>query len=399
MYLSSWEERILKGEEGYCRQKAMEILVSLGEIYGADRLIPISSAQIAGVSYKSLGDDGVEWLESLQGCRVTVEATLNPAGLDLEAWSSMGVTPEYAEKQLRIIEAYRRLGVKPLCSCTPYLLGVVPRFGEHVAWSESSAVCYANSVLGARTNREGGPSALAAAIIGETPNYGYHLDENRKATLKVKVEAELKTPSDYSALGYWTGKVVGSGVPYFKGLKSPRGEELKALAAGLGTSGSVALYHAENVTPEHETALTGEVERVSFGLKELKEVYTGYFKPPEKPMDLAAIGCPHASLREVEAVSRLVGGGMVRAGSRLWVFTSIAVKRMAERCGYVDVIRAAGGEVYADSCVALAPLKLIGVERVAVNSAKAAFYTGRLGGVKVFFGNLKQCVESVLEGS
>ncbi|KYH38103.1 MAG: hypothetical protein AYL29_000550 [Candidatus Bathyarchaeota archaeon B24] len=396
MYLTRHEERILKGEEGYARQKAMEILVALGEIYEADRLIPVSSAQIAGVSYTSLGDDGIEWLESLEGAHVTIPAVLNPAGMDLENWRRMGVDPEYARKQIRIIEAYKRLGVRPLCSCTPYLLGMVPMLGEHVAWSESSAVCYANSVLGARTNREGGPSALASAIIGKTPNYGYHLDENRKAGLIIEVEVELKTISDYSALGYWAGKLAESNVPYFKGLKGVDSVRLKALGAGLGAGGSVALYHVEGVTPEHKTALVERVERHQFGEVELGEVYTNYFKPIPDRVDLAAIGCPHASLDEVKEVAELVKGRRIKDDSRLWVFTSIAVKRMAERCGYLDIIRAAGGEVYADGCMALAPLKDMGIERVAVNSSKAAFYTRLLAKVDAYFGDLRQCIESVI---
>jgi len=397
LYLTSREERILKGEEGYARQKAMEILVALGEIYEADRLIPVSSAQIAGVSYTSLGDDGIEWLESLEGTHVTIPAMLNPAGMDLENWRRMGIDPEYARKQLRIIEAYKRLGVRPLCSCTPYLLGMVPMFGEHVAWSESSAVCYANSVLGARTNREGGPSALASAIIGKTPNYGYHLDENRKAGLVIEVEAKLRTISDYSALGYWAGKLAGSNVPYFRGLKGADNACLKALSAGLGAAGGVALYHVEDVTPEHKTALVEDVERHRFGEAELKEVYLDYFKPIPDHVDLAAVGCPHASLDEVKEVAEFVNGRRIREGSRLWVFTSIAVKEMAKRCGYLDIIRAAGGEVYADGCMALAPLRDMGIKSVAVNSSKAAFYTHLLARVDVYFGNLRQCVESVME--
>lgn len=397
MYLSNSEERILKGEEGYARQKAMEILVALGEIYEADRLIPVSSAQVAGVSYTSIGDDGIEWLESLTGACAVIPAILNPASIDLENWKDMGVSSDYAEKQLRIIEAYKRLGVRPLCSCTPYLLGIVPMFGEHVAWSESSAVCYANSVLGARTNREGGPSALASAIIGKTPNFGYHLDENRKADLIIEVDVNLQTASDYSALGYWVGKVAESNVPYFKGLKQVDSTSLKALSAGLGTGGSVALYHIEGVTPEYERAIVDRVEKYRFGREELEEVYSSYFKPVSGRVDLAALGCPHASLDEVKMVAGLVKGRRVKRGSRLWVFTSIAVKRMAERCGYLDIIRRAGGRVYADCCMALAPLRDIGIQRVAVSSSKAAFYTNLLAKVDVYFGTLKQCVESVIE--
>lgn len=397
MYLTSDEERILKGEEGYAKQKAMEIVTALGDIYGADILIPISSAQIAGVSYTSLGDEGIEWLESLRDCHVAVLATLNPASIDLENWRDMGVPSEYACKQLRIIDAYRQLGVKPVCSCTPYLVGVIPRFREHIAWSESSAVCYANSVLGARTNREGGPSALASAIVGKTPNYGYHLDVNRKATVLINLNVKLETLSDYSALGYWVGETIGSGAPYFRGLKPRCNEELKALGAGLGTTGSIALCHAEEITPEYANALTDQVERLNFTDRDLREVYNEHFKPVDESVKHVAIGCPHMSLIELEEAAKILENRRVRKGCKLWFFTSIAVKRLAERCGFLDIIRRAGGEVYTDCCMALAPLKSLGVENIAVDSAKAAFYTRLLTHVDVSFGNLKKCIDSITE--
>ncbi|MEM1569112.1 MAG: aconitase X catalytic domain-containing protein [Candidatus Bathyarchaeia archaeon] len=398
MYLTKEEERILKGEEGYAKQKAMEIVVALGDIYGADRLIRISSAQIAGVSYTSLGDEGIEWLESLGNCHVAVLATLNPASIDLESWMDMGVSQEYASKQFRIIQAYTRLGVKPICSCTPYLAGIIPRFGEHIAWSESSAVCFANSVLGARTNREGGPSALASAIVGKTPNYGFHLDENRKATVLINVDVKLETLSDYSALGYWVGKTITSGVPYFRGLKPNRSEELKALGAGLGAAGSIALYHVEEATPEYKDALIDQVERLNFSSRDLTETYDEYFKPVNGSVELVAIGCPHMSLSELEDAVKILKNRHVKKGCKIWFFTSIGVKKLAEKCGLLRIIKNAGGEVYTDCCMALAPLKDLGFKNVAVDSAKAAFYTSLLTKVNVFYGNLKNCIESVTEG-
>ena len=182
MYLTKEEEQILNGEAGETLRQAIEILVSLGDIYGADRLIPIKSAQIAGVSYKTIGDAGLEWISDLKGS-VKVPSILNPAGMDLKAWERLKISPEFAEKQKAIIKAYEKLGVSCECTCTPYTLkGFNIAYGDHLAWSESSAVSYANSVIGARTNREGGPSALSAALLGKTANYGLHLDENRLAS-------------------------------------------------------------------------------------------------------------------------------------------------------------------------------------------------------------------------
>jgi len=199
---------MLAGEEGYAVQKSMQILAALGEIFGADKTIPVSSVQVAGVSYYNLGEAGLEYLENLAatGAKARVKTTLNPAGMDLENWRELGIDEEFAGKQEQVIGAYVRMGITPSCTCTPYLVGNEPDRGAHIAWSESSAVTYANSILGAMTNREGGPSALAAALTGRTPCYGMHLEENRKAQTRVRVEAKLATVPDFGALGYAVGK-------------------------------------------------------------------------------------------------------------------------------------------------------------------------------------------------
>jgi predicted aconitase len=201
MELTKQEQAMLDGKEGYAIRKSMEILTALGDIFGAKSLIKVGSVQVAGVSYHNLGDAGLEFLKELAvDGRVKVLTTLNPAGMDLENWQQLGISPEFAEKQNLVIDAFKRMGILISCTCTPYLIGNLPLYGEHVAWSESSAVTFANSVLGARTNREGGPSALAAAFVGKTPCYGLHLDENRVPDVQVQVNAELVKLSD------WGGK-------------------------------------------------------------------------------------------------------------------------------------------------------------------------------------------------
>jgi predicted aconitase len=188
MQLTLEEQQMLAGEHGRSTQKAMEILTALGTIYAAERMVPVTSVQIAGVSFDNLGEAGLDFLSEMAdgGGQVRVLTTLNPAGMDIENWQALGIDPDFARNQERVIDTYARMGVLTTCSCTPYLFGNLPHFGEHIAWAESSAVCYANSVLGARTNREGGPSALAAALTGRTPCYGLHLDENRRPGLTCK---------------------------------------------------------------------------------------------------------------------------------------------------------------------------------------------------------------------
>ncbi len=239
MQLTKQEQAMLDGEEGYAVRKSMEILVALGEIFGAKDLIKVGSVQVAGVSYHNLGDAGLEFLNELAvDGRVKVLTTLNPAGMDLENWQQLGISPEFAEKQNLVIDAFRRMDILISCTCTPYLIGNLPLYGEHLAWSESSAVTFANSVLGARTNREGGPSALAAAFVGKTPNYGLHLDENRVPDVLVEVNAELTKLSDWGALGYTIGKKAENKIPYITGIKAAELDELKSFCASVVTYGA-----------------------------------------------------------------------------------------------------------------------------------------------------------------
>jgi len=266
---------MLEGEHGEVLERSLRLLLRLGEIYNADRLIPVGSVQVAGVSYKSIGDPGLEFLEDLaaKGARVRVPTTLNPPGMDLVDWKELGFPEDFAEKQLRIMDAFEKMGIMMTATCTPYLVGNLPRFGEHIAWSESSAVSFANSVIGARTNREGGPSALAAALCGVTPNYGLHLEENRRPNFLVNVNTELKTNSDFGALGYHVGKIVKDKVPYFQGIKNADVDQLKTLGAAMAASGAVALYHVEGLTPEAKLMDTSGLETIDVGDRELREAY------------------------------------------------------------------------------------------------------------------------------
>jgi predicted aconitase len=195
--LSKEEREMLDGKHGKATMKAMEIITTLGEIYGAERLIPVSSVQIAGVSYHNLGEAGLEYLsEMAEDGHARVLTTLNPAGMDLDEWKKHGISEDFAVNQQRVVDAFEKMGVITTCTCTPYLIGNLPHYGEHIAWAESSAVCFANSVIGALTNREGGPSALASALTGRTAEYGLHLEENRAAQVKYEVKTKLNQTDD-----------------------------------------------------------------------------------------------------------------------------------------------------------------------------------------------------------
>ena len=407
MYLSSKEEKMYNGEYGDTVRKSMEILIALGDIYEAEHLVDISSAQISGVSYKTIGDAGLEYLEDLatdKNAKAKVPSTLNPAGTDLDNWEELGFPIEFVNKQNRIVDSYGALGISKTCTCTPYLVGNVPRFKDHVAWSESSAVVYLNSVIGARTNREGGPGALAAAICGKTPMYAYHLEENRKATHATKLEDEI-SGIEYGALGYIIGKEVGDGIPYFilknkkdskltnnKGNK-PTNNDLKSLGAALASSGAVALYHIEGETPEYGISDYKSVanDKIHISKSDIKDVFEKLTNSSKDKADLVCLGCPHASLEEIEKIANLVKSKKI--ANDLWICTSINIKAAADRMNYTKSIEDAGGIVVCDTCMVVAPIEDLGYETIGVDSAKAANYVPSMCGLEVIYDDAKNLIK------
>ena len=213
MKLTDEEKRMLDGESGQPVKMAMDIVVAIGEIYGAEKLIPIKTAHIAGLSLKSHGIAGMEWVEDIakSGAKVCVPTTLNVIGVDRSR--DLNMPPDWSTNQLRIEQAYECMGCYGSSTCVPYYMGFIPKFGESIAWAESSAVVFTNSVLGARDNREGGPTAMASGLTGRTPLYGLHLDENRKGDVLYKVTADLRDIADYCGLGAYVGKRVGTKIP------------------------------------------------------------------------------------------------------------------------------------------------------------------------------------------
>ena len=393
MHLTSAQEQILSGEEGEVMERMFRLLVSLGEIYGADRMIPVSSAQVAGVSYKSIGMPGVEFLEDYasKGAVAKIVTFLNPAGMDIEDWEKMKIPANFAENQLRIMSAFKKMGIVVSATCTPYLAGNLPRFGEHIAWSESSAISFSNSVIGARTNREGGPSALAASLCGVTPNYGLHLEENRKPNVLVQVDAKLEDNADFGALGYVVGKKVKNKIPYFIGIKEADTDHLKALGASMAASGAVALYHVANLTPEARDMKTEGLEKLTIVDKDLQETFSTLSTGNEP--DIVILGCPHSSLKEIMTISRKLEGKRLK--KPLWVCTSRMVKEASNRMGFTQTIEAAGGKVVADTCMVVSPIEDMGYKTTAVNSGKAANYLPGFCKQNVVFTKLDTLIENV----
>jgi hypothetical protein len=395
MELTKEEEAMFVGEKGEGIQKAMEIVVALGKIYNAEKLVQVKSVQVSGVSYKNLGDAGIEFLEewAKKGGKISVKTTLNPAGMDLENWEKLGFKEEFAKKQLRVIDAFKKMGISPVCTCTPYLIGNLPRFGEHIAWGESSAVAFANSVIGARTNREGGPSALAAAICGRTACYGFHLNENRKADFVFNVNCIVKDFSDFGALGNMIGKIVKNKVPYIKGIKETTQDNLKVLGASMAASGAVALFHIDDVTPEAKmkNMINDSAEKIA--IDSLDEGYNSLNSNVEE-IDFVSIGCPHASVEELKRIAELVKGKKLKA--ELWITTSKYASEKAK--DYVRIIEQNGGKVLNDTCLVVAPVEDFGFKNLATNSGKAAFYAPTYSKLNVRFGSLEKCINTAIKG-
>lgn len=394
MYLTNEEEQIIDGEKGEVMERMFRLLVRLGDIYGAEKMIPVGSVQVAGVSYKSIGDPGTEFLEDMakKDAKVKVLTYLNPAGMDLENWKNLGFPKDFAKNQLRIMNAFKKMGIVVTSTCTPYLAGNLPRFREHIAWSESSAVSFSNSVIGARTNREGGPSALAAALVGRTANYGLHLWENRQPDYKIIVEADLKYNSDFGALGYIVGKKVKNKKPFFTGIKNADTDQLKALGAAMAASGAVALYHIEDLTPEADQVDKKNLEKINVEQKDLDDAYEE-LSSGDNP-DIVILGCPHASLKEISILASRLDGKKLK--KPVWICTSRMVKEAAERMGYNDIITKAGGSIVADTCMVVSPIEQMGYKTTGVNSGKAAKYLPGFCKQKVCFTNIDKLVEGQL---
>lgn len=401
LQLTQDEKAILAGARGQGAARALEIVEALARIAGVDRLLPVRSAHVSGISYRNIGEAGLHFLKTLAAGveGLAVPATMNPGGVDLRQWRALGGSKAFVDKQLEIVSVLEGMGVEAALTCAPYHVGNKPCQGDAVAWAESSAVSYANSVLGARTQREGGPAALAAAITGRTVGAGPHLTENRMPTLVVDVMAELRCPADAGALGFLAGSVAGGGVPYFRGNPPPVEERdafLRALGAAMAASGAVALYHWEGITPEWKVA---SARLAGSEILAVRDLSPGFDIPGTRPkghVDLVAFGCPHASLAEIRALAREMEPGELQVP--LWVMTSRHVAALAEDEGLGESLRRAGARLVCDTCIVVAPLKDMGYSAVATDSGKAATYLPSHQNVPACFGDRRACLRAARTG-
>ncbi len=357
IYLSKHEEKILDGEHGEAKRLAMEILVKLGDINKADRLIEIDAAHISGISYKNIGDAGLEFLMDLKnlGAKFSILATTNPSGVD--RFNILGVDEHFYKKQMLILNVLKQMGAKITCTCTPYYIGNLP-YRRHVAFAESSATIFVNSVLGAYTNRESSISSIAAAIIGKTPLYGLHKEENRKPKIRVIVEDKLKG-YEYYLLGYYIGKELGE-IPIIENVY-PNVDELKYLSAGLSVS-SINIFHVYNLTLESKNYDIEDLEKIKLDRKTLDDTVLMF-----KSNDYEAIclGCPHLSMMEIKRYLRM------KFKNEVLLFTNYSFYKL-----FKEDVRCENIKLIPDTCMVVSPLKY---KTIATNSTKACFYLNLQG--------------------
>ncbi len=410
--LSEKDRRMLDGEHGEAARLAMSILVRMAEVYGATEMMDVTQAHIDGCGLLSTAS--LEFAETLAalGGRVSIPTTLNMVPLDLQNWRRLGVPEEFAAKAIRLAKAYTDMGCIPTWTCAPYQGYLTPRFGQQIAWAESNAIVYANSVLGARTNRYGDFMDICAAITGRVPKCGLHLKPNRKGQLLLRLvdiePAILREDTLYPVLGHLLGSLAQDKIPVIEGLPAEAtSDQLKALGAAAASSGAVALFHAIGVTPEANTleeAFQGDApERIiDVHLSDLLAARADLSTAEEgAKLDLVVLGCPHFSFAEFEQLAGLIQSEeaqSIHPGVKFIVTTNQLAYSLLQRSDLMDVLVGFGAQIVLDTCVFHTPIVPPDVRVMMTNSGKCAYYAPGELGVQVAFGSMADCVRSATKG-
>ena len=351
MRLSDRDKAMLDGRDGDAARQAMEALIQLGEAFDAPDMVDIGYAHIHAGMAMYLGD--VELMEGLAkgGARMSVPVSTNIANADMGNWQQTGAPEALAALQKRAERAHRTMGGGNAFTCTPYWAGHWPTWNMHIASIESGVTVFANSVLGAKANRDGF-FAVYAGMTGRYPRFGLHLDENRRPTHRVEIAARPEGPTDYTALGYAIGRQVTNGVPLLTGLdRRPSLDELDALGVGMATSGGVAMFVLPGVTPPYGAeAEVPDLPSLAIGEADLRAVYQEFCTGRPEDVEFVHLGCPHASFEEMKHYAALLRGHRVADGVECWVTTSRHVRQAARDAGLLAPILAAGAKVISDTC-------------------------------------------------
>lgn len=405
--LTTEDRALLSGGDGEATALAMRILVSAAELLRARSLVQITSAHIDGCLYH--GDGGVEFAETLvaAGGQVAVPTTLNVGALDLLHPDSVRADQSKTSMARRQMDAYVSMGAQPTFTCAPYQIGHEPGVGEQIAWGESNAIAFANSVLGARTERYGDFLDACCALTGRAPLYGLHIAKNREAKVVVDVTAVPGALKDqdvfYPVLGTWLGLEIGREIPLIVGLPpTVTRDQLKALGASAASTGAVALFHVLGVTPEAPTldaviSKDGPVRQIALKPDMVRRAL-GRLTTADaaEQIDAVAVGSPHFSITEFEALLKLIRGRCFAIP--FYACTARDTLRDLERRGDLHVLREAGVEIVADTCVVVTPILPESGSVLMTNSGKFAHYGPSNTGYDVVYGSLEDCVESALTG-
>ena len=403
--LTAEEQAMRDGDHGTAVQTAMRILITMAEVYGATHLLPIESAHIDGCLYH--GDSGIDFAQRLVdgGARVRVPTTLNVGAIDLLHPEQFAGTAVQAERATRLMQLYEMMGCQTIWTCAPYQAMHRPAFGTQIAWAESNAIVFANSVLGARTNRYGDFIDICAALTGRAPAVGLHLPENRRGEVVLSLDQipQRVRQQDifFPVLGYLMGDLCASQIPVIVGLspETTTEDQLKALGAAAASSGAVALFHAVGITPEAPTLADAchhqpPVRTIELTMDQVRQTLSVLSTVPDGPITAVALGSPHFSLDEFAALLPLVETHPPHADVEFIVCTHRLVLAGLQKRGWLARLRAVGVQIVVDTCVVVTPIVRARSGTLMTNSGKFAHYTPGNIGLQVIFGSLEECVRS-----
>ncbi|MBR11814.1 MAG: aconitase subunit 1 [Acidimicrobiaceae bacterium] len=406
--LDDRDEARLAGTEGEALRMATSIVARLAAAMDAERLLDVTGAHVDACLY--LGPATLDFADRMAdaGARVAVPTTLNVSSLDLRHPDLYRGDPDEARAARRLMERYEEMGCRPTWTCAPYQAEARPGLGEHVAWAESNAIAFANSVLGARTHRYGDFVDIACAVTGRAPAAGLHLDANRMASVVYRLDGASSELLDrdvlYPVLGGLVGRSVGKEIPVVDGLPPEVSEDrLKALGAAAAATGSVGLFHVVGSTPEAPdlaTALGGrEPDRVvdvtPTDLRAARDLLT---TAVGDRLDVVSLGTPHYSVAELGRLTELLGDRRVHPDVALYASTGRDVLREVELRGWVARLEAAGVRLVVDTCTYVTPIIDADARTAMTDSAKWAYYAPGNLGLEVAFGSTEDCVESAVAG-
>ena len=407
------------GKFGRLTAEAMDFLIKLGEAYDAENMIDLDYAYVYLVDINSWRKDNnsydllEEVIKEKVKCRIPTTSWILGPEIDSELYKKHRYPKESIEQIEKETRICRELGIISINTCTPYLVGdmTIPAFGAHIASIESSAVTYFNSIQGVRCNRDG-ISAFFASLTGRYPNFGMHLDKNRKGKYLFNIKAELNDSADYSALGYYIGKISGLEVPVLKGVPRSSIEKMQKLCSAMAVGGAVSLAHIIGVTPEapnEEAAFQGDKPEEVFEItnREIKKVYDEFNSPADK-VDFICLGCPHASIHDLKKFAELYNGKKVAKGVTVWIMTAPQNIFLADSCGFLQILKKAGATVLS-TCPMVNPgipgpmhtftNRTYSAGNFATNSMKLVYYARNcMRPKKTFLGSMEKCIESSISG-